>query len=64
MIDPYGELLPWDEQPDNFELEPECCLIARATGESHYHCARCDEVTGMFGHYDHINRVFTCEEEL
>ena len=26
-----------------------CC--DRDSGGSHYHCSRCNEVTGMYGHY-------------
>lgn len=45
---------------DEEELEL-CCELAQQSGESHYHCARCNGVTGMFGHYD-PEKGFTCKE--
>lgn len=32
-------------------LEEAADTLLRLEGGSHYHCARCDEVTGMYGHY-------------
>lgn len=28
--------------------------------ESHYHCGNCDEVSGMFGHWDVQTQGFSC----
>lgn len=30
-------------------------------GGSHYHCANCGEVSGMYGHY--VKDGFTCQKE-
>jgi hypothetical protein len=31
------------------------------SGESHYHCGNCGEVTGMFGHFNPEAEGFFCQ---
>lgn len=40
---------------------PACCVEAAKYGGSHYHCANCGEVAGMYGHYSGEKRDFTCK---
>ena len=46
-------------EDEDFSTRP-CCILAEETGESHYHCAQCDGITGMFGHYNPKTRSFSC----
>lgn len=51
----------YDERPDYW-----CDICEEDVGpSSHYHCAKCLKISGMFGHYvfDHggADKRFTCE---
>jgi hypothetical protein len=49
-----------DAVTENRDEPAVCCVEAEETGESHYHCANCGEVTGMFGHYNTKTGKFDC----
>jgi hypothetical protein len=55
----------YDEEDDEHDEDYDCCMNhcdqCGCMDESHYHCANCNAVTGMFGHTRAGSSEFTCK---